>query len=266
MKRANKKLARQSAQRLLEKYSIDKPWDIPFQAILGAENVFYQERQLKGCLGNIVRTAKRGVITISNTIKHKGQKRFVIAHELGHWTMHKDIPNFNCDDENMNQWHSSDSKYEIEANYFAAEFLMPNSLVKSYIGTREFSAQLVLDIAKKFHTSITATSFRLTEIEIDRITVIFSIEGRCKWFKQADDFPFKFYDKKFPVPPKTMTASYYTKPFKEVESGTCVAQQWFTKDWSVPEDSYLYEEIIPFPSIKGCITFLWQYEVDFESF
>jgi Predicted Zn peptidase len=264
--RANKSNAINAANALLQKYCIDDPSHIPFRQILGAEGVYYQERIIKGHLGNLIRLNGKGLITISSKITHKGRKRFVTAHELGHWLLHRDIPHFIDDKETLHDWHNPRSKYEVEANMFASQFLMPSELFKKKCSGQKFSVELLKNLSNYFQTSYTATSFRYSEIGNESIVVIYSQNSRVVWYKPSPDFPFSFYDYKFPIPSETITASYYKSNLKKNIGGTTIAKKWFSNDYTVKDDQYLYEEIFPFPSINGCLTFLWQHEVNFENF
>ena len=214
----------------------------------------------------MVRGKKRGIITVSSTIWHQGQKRFVTAHELGHWMLHPDMPNFIDDEDNLHEWHSSSSKYEVEANTFAAEFLMPTALFTAICKGKKFSVELIQELSEYFKTSYTATAFRFTEVGHEPIMVVYSQNKRVQWFKPSDDFAFGFYDKKFPVPLKTLTYSCYENGIKEPDGDTALAKIWFPNDYNVREDQYLNEDIFPFPKINACLTFLWQHEVNFEDF
>jgi len=58
------------------------------------------------------------------------RKTFTIAHELGHYLMHKDIKKeFYCND----IFRANNTAIEIEANNFAAELLMPEKSFEYYI-------------------------------------------------------------------------------------------------------------------------------------
>jgi Zn-dependent peptidase ImmA (M78 family) len=113
----NKNQATNEAIKTLDKYCVTSPVELPFLEVLGSENVWYQERKLSGCLGNMVRHKQHGIITISSDLSYVPQKRFVIAHELGHWLLHKDVPNFNCDDKMLHQWHGGGVKIRNRSKY-----------------------------------------------------------------------------------------------------------------------------------------------------
>ncbi len=60
-----------------------------------------------------------------NLSEHEHRQRFTLAHEIGHFVMgHTGVSNFDSYDLNTK------SPYEIEANAFAAELLMPLDMIK----------------------------------------------------------------------------------------------------------------------------------------
>ncbi|MDP4144126.1 MAG: ImmA/IrrE family metallo-endopeptidase [Bacillota bacterium] len=72
-------------------------------------------------------------IYISSTVSEYEEK-FILAHELGHIILHKDITCEYYDNSLLNK-----DKLEFEANYFAMEFLLPNNL--DYLELEGFSLE-----------------------------------------------------------------------------------------------------------------------------
>ncbi len=64
---------------------------------------------------------------------HKGRINFTIAHEIGHWILHKNL--YDYDKPRFILFHTEfeeeGSKLELQADYFSACLLMPKGLVKS---------------------------------------------------------------------------------------------------------------------------------------
>ena len=89
------------------------------------------------------------------------RQSFTIAHELGHWIMHREafehdpeaygvLPRFSSPDRS--------NVLEQEANYFAAEFLVPKKLLNP---VRDFPVAKLADI---FDVSRTMMEFRLKNV------------------------------------------------------------------------------------------------------
>lgn len=94
-----------------------------------------------------------------NKFENERRQRFTIAHELGHFLLHKDRQNVPVDiiffrDENT-------STIEQEANKFASEFLMPDYKVYEYIKEGYNTISL---LAEKFYLSTPAVRYRLYKL------------------------------------------------------------------------------------------------------
>lgn len=106
------------------------------------------------------------------------RRRFTIAHELGHYIMHRDFNNLFVDKDFMiKKFRNSNSSYtakeyrqEQEANAFAAALLMPKHLIEVEMVKEDIydlnEMELITQLAKKFQVSIAAISFRLANLNI----------------------------------------------------------------------------------------------------
>lgn len=113
--------------------------------------------------GSIMYNAKEGMFTIAYNPSHtETRQRFTLAHELGHYFLHKDIltSGTTITDNTMYRGSISD-RYEVQANRFAASVLMPYSLIERY--KRGYSGRSigVRQIAEAFGVSDVAMSIRL---------------------------------------------------------------------------------------------------------
>lgn len=90
------------------------------------------------------------------------RKRFTIAHEIGHFLIHKDkafIDNFSSGEI---FYRTGNSIQEKEANYFAANLLMPEDKVKEIWKLSSGPAEM----ADKFDVSEISMTFRLTNLNL----------------------------------------------------------------------------------------------------
>lgn len=109
-----------------------------------------------------------------NQTESRVRKRFTIAHELGHYVLHRDDAQMFMDKQYTAHFRSTNFTYpdkkqkqEQEANKFAACILMPEQLLRAEIEKMEFDLQSEDDIkvlAKIFDVSATAMSFRLSNL------------------------------------------------------------------------------------------------------
>jgi Zn-dependent peptidase ImmA (M78 family) len=106
-----------------------------------------------------------------NKNEHRVRNRFTIAHELGHFELHKQQDLFidksfkvmfrGVEQEGWNQ------QEEREANQFAACLLMPEVLVRAEVSKLDFDytdESSIKTLAKRFDVSVIAMSIRISEL------------------------------------------------------------------------------------------------------
>ena len=103
------------------------------------------------------------------------RKRFSIAHELGHYILHanKSTSEMFLDKllfrKNISTYSSKEEEIEREANYFAANLLMPAKLVINEVNklssTKDDEENIKI-LSKKFDVSVSAMTFRLVNLGI----------------------------------------------------------------------------------------------------
>lgn len=114
----------------------------------------------------LIRKNGRAAIVV-NKLHHARRQRFSIAHELGHLLMHKSEGRAVEDGGEIfhrHEYHRPSSPQETQANYFAAELLMPEQAVRKAV--QEVNLSMVTDLAvqqlaRKFDVSVAAMTIRL---------------------------------------------------------------------------------------------------------
>lgn len=127
----------------------------------------------EGVLGEISKESDRYKISIKKT-DHYYRKRFTMAHELGHFVLHKDKIGNGIDDSSENYRpvrridNVAGELEEKEANNFAANILMPEDLVVQYakergvfVGNEDEKDAALQEIATAFQVSKTAMRIRI---------------------------------------------------------------------------------------------------------
>ncbi|MBN8853025.1 MAG: hypothetical protein BGO55_14165 [Sphingobacteriales bacterium 50-39] len=109
-----------------------------------------------------------------NQHESRVRRRFTIAHELGHFELHRDQSQLFVDKtfkvmfrSTAPSIESSNLRLEREANAFAASLLMPDDLVNAEIENMEFdlgSEESIKELAKRFDVSTTAMYYRMTNL------------------------------------------------------------------------------------------------------
>ncbi len=100
------------------------------------------------------------------------RQRFTIAHELGHYELHKEKSHLFVDQQFI--YRSQNSKntevnkiMEQEANLFASMILMPTSIVRKEFEKMQFdlgSEGTIDELAKKFKVSVAAMTIRINDL------------------------------------------------------------------------------------------------------
>jgi Zn-dependent peptidase ImmA (M78 family) len=121
--------------------------------------------------GMLYRDNDHSVIGVNSTHPPTRQ-RFTVAHEIGHFVMHKGKPIFVDRFARVNWRNGQSDREEVDANAFAAELLMPRRLVIQEIDrTLDRLGNitpdlLVKELAKRFHVSSEAMTYRLANLGV----------------------------------------------------------------------------------------------------
>lgn len=190
MKKSDWKRAINKAKEIIIALYIEEPTDIDVNAIAAMRGAYIKEDALKTAEGRLTILGAHGLITVNSTIPEQGKKRFVTAHELGHFELHRgEAFTISCKDTDFSEW-GKNKILETEANYFAAELLMPENIFRRKINNKPLSRDLLSYLAEEFQTTLTATSIRFV-ILTEEYAMICSDRSGIKWFVTGDEFPYR---------------------------------------------------------------------------
>jgi len=163
--------AARTASQLLVKHGV-RTTPVDVEAIARAEEITIAFRPFDGNVSAVLYREEGRASMGVNSRHARTRQRFSIAHELGHFLLHKgqmflDKVRVNFRDEraSMGTW-----RQEIEANEFAAEVLMPADLVSTAVlRWRSNEGDLDRDdvisaLASQFEVSPEAMGYRLTNL------------------------------------------------------------------------------------------------------
>ena len=160
-------------QGLLNEHNVNKP-PVPVDKIAKKLGAKLQYSPLDKELSGMVYIKDGTPIIGVNALHHANRQRFTIAHELGHICLHKKhISKEVHVDKNfpmlMRDTKASEGidEIEIQANSFAAELLMPESLLRAELENHTFDIDddsFVMALSKKFKVSSHAIQLRLGKI------------------------------------------------------------------------------------------------------
>jgi Zn-dependent peptidase ImmA (M78 family) len=238
-------------------YGFKSPRELVLEDLAFSLGVVVLEAPLSGMDARLVRGKKRGLIRVKADIPELGRKRFAAAHEIGHWRMHAKISQIlACTAQDMVARYKS-SPPEIEANYFAAELLMPEFL----FGPRTFnvypSAERVRELADEFQTSLTATVRRFCDLSKDYCAVVLSEAGKVKWVRASAQLePFMGREPGEQLPANSVAADVFAKRSFSTEPHSLDASVWLRTVDDLETDE-VFEQVIPQPAYNSVLSLLW---------
>ena len=126
----------------------------PFEMIKGM-NIILVNYPLEGVRGFYQYFQRNNIIYLDEKLSDS-ERRFVLAHDLGHMILHKKSNAIFMD--TRTQFNTS--KYEQEANLFAMELLLPDQILTDYI-TDGFSVEQISRITGYYKSLVELRIFNI---------------------------------------------------------------------------------------------------------
>jgi hypothetical protein len=148
---------------------------------------------------------------------------------------------------------------EEEANWFAAELLMPRFLFEPKCDVEQPSFEHVKALAAEFTTSLTATAIRFVDLCPEACAVVWSERGAIKWAIRGPDFwPWIEFGQKL---------DSYTHAF-DAFGGRALPQgpqEVPARAWTSKAKGDIYEDTLWFRSMGVTLSLLWLPSSDDDS-
>lgn len=138
----------------------------------------------EGVLHRVPNTKNDWGIVYNSAIKSSGRINFTLAHELGHYFLHRlDLEGgiIQCGRKDMFSWSSEHSVREAEANQFASYLLMPRNLFEKHIAAQKVTLALLQHISDQFNVSLTAATLKWLEFTDKRAMLVVGRDGFVDW-------------------------------------------------------------------------------------
>jgi hypothetical protein len=225
---------RRRPHQLHEATFVDSPQDIDVELIAFQEGLEVRSRPLKDCEATLIGFGDKGVVTIREGVSPE-RKRFSIAHEIGHWEMHRG-QSFACRIEERALDKLERSK-EREADDYASELLMPEGLFREAIRSGKGGVGLpaVNALATTFTTSFPATAIRYVEVSGEPLALAYrSADGSRTWFSKSRAVPQHLWLSRN-LSPDSFSHDLMRLTPGEKRTGKMPAEVWFE---SIEEDRY----------------------------
>lgn len=218
------------ARRVLDECGLTDPTELSLPLIIKGRGAFYEETPLKGKEGEIVSFEGRSIITVNSSIEIETKKRFAAAHELGHYEMHRGLkPVFSDTERDLMDWYQG-GPHEMEANQFAAEFLMPSGAFHKECERKKFDPKVIEYLSTRFQVSKTAAILKFVNRGNHPILVVCCQDGKMKWWKKSDDFYYFCLFERDNAPPSGSVA-YEVFSGKRSYYGDEAKQDIWKSDW-----------------------------------
>lgn len=253
---------KRTAQALLKECGISDPTEFPLDLLIYGRGATLIEKPLSNSEGRIVFGKDKAIITVNSNIEWEGKRRFVMAHELGHYEMHKNEGQIHHDTD-ANLEYFKHGHQETEANEFATELLMPEELFKKECQGKKFSPDLLRNLASKFKTSLTSVVYRYFELGNHPVCLIYSYNNKVMYWKRPEDYPHFLVDyTKLSPPEDSVAAEFFTKGtiYSVAQSKQQIWKStWFDiKDWEDENKYKFYEFCIITSRYNTVLSVVWE--------
>lgn len=249
-----------AVNKMLDDCGLDNIFEVPLELLVAGRGALLRYSELKGADGRIVfGKLGKAIITIDSKIEYEGKRRFTIVHELGHFEMHKDIQPHNDSDFTLNNFKSGNQ--EFEANQFAVELLMPETLFRAECSKHKFSPDLLRLLAEKFSSSITSVAYRYLELGNQPLYVFYSHNNIVKYWKNSDGYFLKVKDiTNLPTPTDSVAYEYFKDGtiYKKGESIQEISKSTWFELGKYDHDRSFFEYCIITPKFNTCLSIVWE--------
>ena len=142
----------------------------------------------EGALYRAPASKKGWGIIYNNTITSPGRINFTLAHEFGHYLLHREAypDGMECSPQDMVRWDSEYAQIEHQANEFAATLLMPLDDFRRQIDSK--SKPTLDDIgacADRYQVSLIAATLRWLQYTERRSLLVISRDGFILWARSS---------------------------------------------------------------------------------
>lgn len=126
-------------------------------------------------------------VVYNQAIESAGRIRFTLAHELGHYLVHRHLHGvFNCNEADTLHWDSPERQMENQANEFASCLLMPRPDFEAQIGSAIINLDVLGTCADRYGVSLTASILKWLEFTSNRAILVMSRYGHVQWARGSE--------------------------------------------------------------------------------
>lgn len=251
--------SKRQAQIIRKEYYLSDSIDLgTLEDICFSRDAYVDYKYISGAQGRILflENSDKAFITVNSEIIYERKTKFVLAHEFGHFLLHKGKrTNFICTDDDFSKWGNVEQKLEAQANEFAAELLVPSERLLELTKETQPDSITVQNLSKHFGVSFTSTAISLARRGAIPCYIVYSEDERVKWFIRSDNLYLGDMYSGKPLP-KTSKAYKYHKMGDKGAKEVCLASKWFPDNSK--QDLYLYEDCFYIDGLNHTVTILFE--------
>lgn len=241
-----------SAKQLISKLRIRHAKEIDIDLIAAHHDLLVRRVPLRHEEGRLLRTPRLGIINVSDEAFRSNKWRFVVAHEIGHFIRHPDNDNFEaCTRGDLTNY--TGSGREAEANDFASELLMPETLFKKACDRNRPCLRDVGGLAEEFNTSLTATALRFILFAPEPCAVVHSTNGMVDWLDWSQNFRLGIR-KRTKLDTRTYAGDLFAGKPVDDRPSQVDGDAWSDSPWARDVDLFEHSRKV---STNSVVTFLW---------
>lgn len=222
----------------------------------------------EGFEGMLLKREKQSewVIIYNQQNTSPGRQRFTIAHEFGHYLLHRHQDDaFRCSDQDIATGDNNEREREVEADLFASTLLMPLNDFRRQMADGLEGFCLFTHCAHRYGVSMTAAALRWLEIAPKRAVLVASRDDFMLWAR-SNEAAFKsraYFATRQKVIELPETALAHSRQFREIpRAQTVSASTWFPHE---PRDVQVLEQMMPLGGHDYVLTLLQMPEREWRS-
>lgn len=242
----------QRARAVRKEIGYEHPAELELEVIAHMRGALVRASPTHGSRASLLRIGARGIIGVAEGLS-MGERRWAIAHELGHFETHASVSYLGlCTGEDLIGDYQGSGR-EPEANAFAAELLLPEDLIRPRCDVREVRWEPIEQIAREFNVSLTASARRFIAFTDDRVALVCCKDGKIAWSDGNRSFGRR--------PQRGNRVDQWSLAYDFFSSGdvsrrreTVSASAWIP---DARDSSEVVEHVIPVPRLGITLSLLW---------
>lgn len=260
--------ASQAAEQLIKGFGITTLPIDPFAIARDREiEVLAKPAHDAGVSGMLIRVGNEFAIAYATHIDNEPFQRFSVSHELGHYFLpgHVDAVIGESGVHESRAGGMSSNRYEIEADHFAASFLMPRHLFFPALKSVGQGLVAIESMAAMCNTSLHATAIRYTQCTRELVAIVVSVGNQIDHCFMSESLKaiggIDWIRKREAVPRNTQTFAFNQNPenvHRAIRTeGTSNLQDWFGGRRCIE----ISEDVIGLGSYGKTLTVLYDIDV-----